>query len=179
MVVNDELKEPIRDHRNIEQGNAKFMKTATKYYDALSVRASSNGHAIDIYVCALDQVGIFEMKSICNSTGGHLVMADSFLSSLFKQSYEMMFSMDSQQKYNMAFNAIFEVKTSTRLKVCGTIGPCVSMNVKGPNVSETNIGISGTSQWKFCALNSHITAAVFFEIVNQVRIKLFFFKISD
>lgn len=172
MVVNDDLKQPIRSHHDIDKDNAKFMKKATKHYEALSARACNNGHAIDVYACALDQTGLLEMKSTCNTTGGHLVMGDSFGSSLFKQTFQLVFSKDSQQNYKMAFNAIFEVKTSRELKVCGAIGPCVSMNVKGPNVSETEMGISGTSQWKFCALNSNTTPAVFFEVVNQVNIDL-------
>jgi len=167
MVVNDDLKQPIRSHHDIEKDNAKFMKKATKHYEALSTRACNNGHSIDIYACALDQTGLLEMKSTCNTTGGHMVLGDSFGSTLFKQTFQMVFAKDSKQNYKMAFNAIFEVKTSRELKVCGAIGPCVSMNVKGPNVSETEMGISGTSQWKFCALNSNTTPAVFFEVVNQ------------
>ena len=30
MVVNDELKEPIRSHMDLEKGNAKFTRKATK-----------------------------------------------------------------------------------------------------------------------------------------------------
>ena len=50
--------------------------------------------------------------------------------------------------------------------VCGVIGPCVSTNVKGPNVSDMVMGIGGTSQWKFCALGPNTTPSVFFEVVN-------------
>jgi len=167
MVVNDDLKQPIRSHHDIDKDNAKFMKKATKHYEGLAARACNNGHTIDIYACALDQTGLLEMKSTCNNTGGHLVMGDSFGSSLFKQTFQLVFSKDSRQNYKMAFNGIFEVKTSRELKVCGVIGPCVSMNVKGPNVSETEMGIGGTSQWKFCALNTNTTPAIFFEVVNQ------------
>ena len=38
------------------------MKKAIKHYEALAKRASENGHAIDIYSCALDQTGLMEMK---------------------------------------------------------------------------------------------------------------------
>ena len=41
------------------------------------------------------------------------------------------------------------------------------MNVKGPNVSENEMGIGGTTQWKFCALGHTTTPAIFFEVVNQ------------
>lgn len=68
-VVNDELKQPIRSHHDIHKDNAKYMKKAVKHYEALSLRAATNGHAIDIYSCALDQTGLMEMKQCSNSTG--------------------------------------------------------------------------------------------------------------
>lgn len=68
-VVNDELKQPIRSHHDIHKDNAKYMKKAIKHYEALSLRAATNGHSIDIYSCALDQTGLMEMKQCCNSTG--------------------------------------------------------------------------------------------------------------
>ena len=43
-------------------------------------------------------------------------MADSFCSSLFKQSLQRVFDKDKRQEYKMAFNAVFEVKTSRELK---------------------------------------------------------------
>jgi protein transport protein SEC23 len=178
MVLNDDLKQPIRSHHDIDKDNAKFMKKATKHYEALASRACTNGHAIDIYACALDQTGLLEMKSCCNTTGGHLVMGDSFGSSLFKQTFQRVFAKDARNEYKMAFNALMEVKTSRELKVCGTIGPCISMNVKGPNVSETELGIGGTSQWKFCALGTNTTPAVFFEVVNQVMMLYYYYLLS-
>lgn len=68
-VVNDDLREPIRSHHDIHKDAAKYMKKAIKHYEALGVRAANNGHAIDIYSCALDQTGLLEMKQCCNSTG--------------------------------------------------------------------------------------------------------------
>jgi protein transport protein SEC23 len=45
------------------------MKKAIKHYETLANRSAENGHAIDIYSCALDQTGLMEMKSCCNNTG--------------------------------------------------------------------------------------------------------------
>ncbi|XP_046658486.1 protein transport protein Sec23A isoform X2 [Homalodisca vitripennis] len=166
-VVNDDLREPIRSHHDIHKDNAKYMKKATKHYDGLAVRAATNGHAIDIYSCALDQTGLLEMKQCCNSTGGHMVMGDSFNSSLFKQTFQRVLARDQKQDLKMAFNGILEVKTSRELKVMGAIGPCVSLNVKGPCVSDNDIGLGGTSQWKLCSFTPQTTMALFFEVVNQ------------
>ena len=79
--------EPIRSHHDIERekSSTRFMKKATRRYEALAGRAAASGHAVDIFSCALDQTGLLEMKSLPNTTGGHLVMADSFCSTLFKQ----------------------------------------------------------------------------------------------
>lgn len=166
-VVDDELKHPIRSHHDIHKDNAKYLKKATKHYDALAMRTATNGHCLDIYSCALDQTGLLEMKQLCNSTGGHMVMGDSFNSSLFKQTFQRVFARDSNNDLKMAFNATIEVKCSRELKIEGGIGSCVSLNVKNASVSDNEIGMGNTVQWKACGLNSNTTFAFFFEVVNQ------------
>uniref|UniRef100_A0A8C1C6U5 Protein transport protein SEC23 n=2 Tax=Cyprinus carpio TaxID=7962 RepID=A0A8C1C6U5_CYPCA len=167
MVVGDELKTPIRSWHDIEKDNAKFMKKATKHYEALANRAAANGHIIDIYACALDQTGLLEMKCCTNHTGGYMVMADSFNTSLFKQTFQRVFTKDEQGSFKMAFAGTLEIKTSREIKISGAIGPCVSLNAKGPCVSENEIGTGGTSQWKICGLDPNTTLAFYFEVVNQ------------
>lgn len=166
-VVDDELKNPIRSHHDIEKDNIKFMKKATKHYDGLAKRAADNGHAIDLYTCSLDQTGLLEMRACCNMTGGNMVMGDSFNSSLFKQTYQRVFSKDNKNEFKMAFNATLEVKCSRELKISGAIGPCVSGGKKDGSISEVEIGIGNTSAWKFCALTPSTTLATFFEVTNQ------------
>lgn len=51
--------------------------------------------------------------------------------------------------------------------VSGAIGSCVSLNTKGSAVSDTEIGMGGTVQWKLCTLTPSSTVALFFEVVNQ------------
>ncbi|KAF5305729.1 hypothetical protein FQR65_LT07625 [Abscondita terminalis] len=166
-VVNDDLKQPIRSHHDIQKDNAKYMKKAIKHYEALAMRSATNGHAIDIYSCALDQTGLMEMKQCCNSTGGHMVMGDSFNSSLFKQTFQRVFARDQKNDLKMAFNGTLEVKCSRELKIQGSIGSCVSLNVKSPLVSDTEIGMGNTVQWKMCTFTPSTTMALFFEVVNQ------------
>ncbi|XP_077586904.1 protein transport protein Sec23A isoform X1 [Stigmatopora nigra] len=167
MVVGDELKVPIRSWHDIEKDNAKFMKKASKHYESLASRASASGHVMDIYACSLDQTGLLEMKCCANNTGGYMVMADSFNTSLFKQTFQRVFSKDVQGSFKMAFAATVEVKTSREVKVSGAIGPCVSLAAKGPCVSENEIGSGGTCQWKICGLDPSTTLALYFEVVNQ------------
>uniref|UniRef100_A0A8C5AX03 Protein transport protein SEC23 n=1 Tax=Gadus morhua TaxID=8049 RepID=A0A8C5AX03_GADMO len=168
MVVGDELKTPIRSWHDIEKDNAKYMKKSTKHYEALASRASANGHIMDIYACALDQTGLLEMKCCPNHTGYcYMVMADSFNTSLFKQTFQRVFAKDEQGTFKMAFAATLEIKTSREIKVSGAIGPCVSLNAKGPCVSENEIGTGGTCQWKMCGLDPSTTLALYLEVVNQ------------
>ncbi|XP_015668008.1 protein transport protein Sec23B [Protobothrops mucrosquamatus] len=167
MVVGDELKTPIRSWHDIEKDNARFMKKAMKHYEALSNRAAANGHCIDIYACALDQTGLLEMKCCTNITGGYMVMGDSFNTSLFKQTFQRVFNKNLSGEFRMAFGATLEVKTCRELKIAGAIGPCVSLNAKGPSVSENELGIGGTYQWKICGLDPTMTLAIYLEVVNQ------------
>lgn len=41
---------------------------------------------------------------------GHIVIGDSFNTSLFKQTFQRVFSKDSKNQFNMGFNATIEVK---------------------------------------------------------------------
>lgn len=167
MVVNDELKNVIRSHHDIEKDNAKYLKKACKHYESLSHRAAQNGHVIDIYACALDQVGLHEMKYLANCTGGLMVMGDSFNTSLFKQSFQRVFAKDSRNEFKMSFGATVEIKTSRELKVQGCIGSCVSAGQKGSSVSDNELGIGGTQAWKMCGVYPNTTYAFYFEVVNQ------------
>ncbi|XP_018496150.1 protein transport protein Sec23A [Galendromus occidentalis] len=167
MIVSEELKMTIRSHHDIQKDNAKYMRKAQKHYEALAQRASANGHAIDIYSCALDQTGLHEMKTCANLTGGHMVLGDSFNSSLFKQSFQRVFTRDSKGELKMGLNAVVEVKTSKELKISGAIGNCISMKLKNSNVSDTTTGLGGTCQWKICSLSPSSTLAVFFDVANQ------------
>lgn len=166
IVIDEDLKNTIRSHHDIEKDNVKYMKKAIKHYSALATRAAANGHTIDIYSCALDQVGLHEMKPCVNNTGGHMIMGDSFDSSLFKTSFQRVFTKDEKKNLKMAFNAIIEVKTSRELKVSGAIGALVGQGVRNQYVSDTEIGLGGTAQWKFCSLNPGTTAAFYFDVVQ-------------
>src|ERR1700730_3272890 len=112
-----------------------------KFYDNLAKRTAHNGHIIDIYAGCLDQVGLLEMKRPANSTGGDMVLTDSFTSSQFKQSYVRVFDKDADDKVLMGVKASLEVLTTKELKVTGLIGHAVSLNKKSSPVGETECGI--------------------------------------
>nr|CAI9691256.1 unnamed protein product [Rangifer tarandus platyrhynchus] len=53
------------------------------------------------------------------------------------------------------------------MKVAEVIGRCVSLNVKGPCVSEKELGVGGKTQWKICGLDPTATLRIYFEVVTQ------------
>jgi len=167
MVIDDNLENVIRSWYDIDKDQNKYTKKAVKHYEAIANRAAANGHTIDIYACHLNQTGLHEMKLCTNITGGLMIMGDSFNSSLFRQTFQKVFSKDGNGDLQMAFNAVIEVKTSREIKVNGVIGPCVSLNVKGPCVSENEIGLGSTCQWKATGIYPSATYAVYLEVVNQ------------
>eukprot|EP00041_Stephanoeca_diplocostata_P017970 m.372535 g.372535 ORF g.372535 m.372535 type:complete len:779 (+) comp20875_c0_seq2:182-2518(+) len=168
IVTTNELKDTIRTHHDMdkETDSARFSKKAKKFYDKLADRASNNGHVVDLYSCHFDQTGLHEMCGLPNQTGGHIVMGDSFNTSLFKLTFQRVFSKDLREQYNMGFNGFFEIKACRELKVAGVIGPCISCNKPGPNVGETAIGVGGTQAWKLCHVDNQTTLAAYFEIAN-------------
>ena len=77
MVVDENQANVIRGWHDIEKDNITWMNKAIKYilskvkyfsnfvfrrfYDGIAERAAKNGHAIDIWGCALDQVLLLEI----------------------------------------------------------------------------------------------------------------------
>jgi protein transport protein SEC23 len=46
---------------------------------------------VDLYAFSVDQIGIMEMKSLAEKTGGYVVMNEEFDSDVFKQTYKKIF----------------------------------------------------------------------------------------
>ncbi|KAJ4334496.1 GTPase-activating protein S23 [Didymella glomerata] len=167
MVVGPELKEAIRSHHDIDRDNIKYYKKALKFYETLAKRVAQNGHIVDIFAGCLDQVGLLEMRGLSNSTGGHMILTDSFTSSMYKQSFVRIFNKDDQDNLLMAFNANLEVLTTKELKVTGLIGHAVSNNKKSVSVGETECGIGNTCSWKMCGIDPESSYGIYFEIAGQ------------
>ncbi|KAI9741009.1 MAG: GTPase-activating protein S23 [Cirrosporium novae-zelandiae] len=166
-VVGPELRESIRSHHDIDRDNIKHYKKAVKFYDNLAKRTAHNGHIVDIFAGCLDQVGLLEMKGLPNSTGGHMILTDSFTSSQFKQSFVRVFDKDADDNLLMGFNASLEVLTTKELKVTGLIGHAISLNKKSSSVGETECGIGNTCSWKMCGIDPTASYGIYFEIANQ------------
>jgi protein transport protein SEC23 len=169
MVCGTKLAETIRSHLDLqkENSNAQYTKKALKYFTTIAQRAVNAGFAVDIFACSLDQVGLYEMKIVCDKSGGQMVMSDSFSMHVFKDSFRKMFDCDEHGYLQMGFNARVECITSREIKVCGAIGGLSSLGKKGPCVAETEIGEGGTCQWQCGSMDQSTTLAFYFEVANQ------------
>ncbi|KAM9998029.1 hypothetical protein ACTFIY_007692 [Dictyostelium cf. discoideum] len=165
LVVSEDLREPIRSHHEVIKGKTKYTSKAYQFYKSIGERSVASGHAIDIFSCSLDQVGLYEMREMVKLTGGYMVLADSFDHPMFTQSFQKIFTREDNA-FKMGYNAEVQVCTSMSLKVCGAIGHMSSRNNKTSCVGENEIGIGGTSSWKVCALDQNSTFAFYFEIAN-------------
>lgn len=105
-------KEHMRSFLDIEQGKSEYLAAALKYYDALAEKAVGNGHVIDVFSASYDQVGLMELRSCVNNTGGYMFTTEQFTSETFSKSLLRVFSRDrrSGDEYvSMALNAVIEV----------------------------------------------------------------------
>ncbi|KAK8506274.1 hypothetical protein V6N13_100322 [Hibiscus sabdariffa] len=162
-MVSKDLSEPVRSHKDLDKDAAPYFKKAVKFYDSLAKQLVSQGHVLDLFASALDQVGVAEMKVAVERTGGLAVLAESFGHSVFKDSFKRVFE-DGEQSLGLCFNGMLEINCSKDIKIQGVIGPCTSMEKKGPNVADTVIGEGNTTSWKMCGLNKSTSLTVLFDI---------------
>ncbi|KAL4289488.1 hypothetical protein GQ457_14G012190 [Hibiscus cannabinus] len=162
-MVSKDLSEPVRSHKDLDKDAAPYFKKAVKFYDSLAKQLVSQGHVLDLFASALDQVGVAEMKVAVERTGGLVVLAESFGHSVFKDSFKRVFE-DAEQSLGLCFNGMLEINCSKDIKIQGVIGPCTSMEKKGPNVADTVIGEGNTTSWKMCGLNKSTSLTVLFDI---------------
>ncbi|ODV95996.1 hypothetical protein PACTADRAFT_49418 [Pachysolen tannophilus NRRL Y-2460] len=169
MIVDVPFKEPLRSHKDIQGDTAKHYKKAAAFYDNLSTLAAVNGHTVDIFVGSYDQVGLYEMSPLCEKTNGAVVLSDSFTTVIFKQSLNKFFSKDNFGFLEMGLNATLDLKVSKNLKINGMIGHGVSLhsNKEKSSISDTEIGLGGTTAWKLCNVTPHSSYGIYFEIANN------------
>lgn len=165
-IVSKNLSEPIRSHKDLDKDSAPHYHKAVKFYDALSKQLVHQGHVLDLFACALDQVGVAELKVAVEKTGGLVVLAESFGHSVFKDSIRRVFH-SGDYDLGLSSNGIFEINCSKDIKVQGIIGPCASLEKKGPLCSDTVVGQGSTSAWKMCGLDKAASLCLIFEIVKK------------
>ncbi|XP_077234856.1 sec23/Sec24 protein transport family protein [Tasmannia lanceolata] len=165
-IVSKNLSEPIRSHKDLDKDAAPLYHKAVKFYEGLSKQLVNQGHVLDLFACAPDQVGVAELKVAVERSGGLVVLAESFGHSVFKDSLKHIFH-SSDFDLGLSFNGIFEINCSKDVKVQGVIGPCASLEKKGPLCSETVVGQGNTSAWKMCGIDKATSLCLVFEIVKK------------
>lgn len=165
-IVSKNLSEPIRSHKDLDKDSAPYHHKAVKFYEGLAKQLVHQGHVLDLFACALDQVGVAELKVAVEKTGGLVVLAESFGHSVFKDSLRRIFQ-SGDHDLGLSSNGIFEVNCSKDIKVQGIIGPCASLEKKGPLCSDTVVGQGNTSAWKMCGLDKATTLCLIFEIAKK------------
>ena len=60
------LSEPIRSHKDIDKDSANHYHKAVKFYERLAKQLVHQGHVLNLFACALDQV-------ISNSYNKHIL----------------------------------------------------------------------------------------------------------
>lgn len=175
-VIEQDLRITMRSHEDIQKGReaAKHVEGASTFYDDLAKQCVANGHIVDVFACALDQVGLLEMRSLVIGTGGLAVLADSFGQSVFKESYRRVFARHEDGAppcdaghLTMAFAATLEVQTSPEFKVCGAVGPCTSLKKTSASVSKHEVGEGGSYAWAMGGIRPSTTVALYFDLVQE------------
>ncbi|MBA0600198.1 hypothetical protein Gorai_006395, partial [Gossypium raimondii] len=165
-IVSKNLSDPIRSHKDLDKDSAPHYHKAVKFYEALAKQLVHQGHVLDLFACALDQVGVAELKVAVEKTGGLVVLAESFGHSVFKDSLRRVFRSEDKD-LGLSSNGIFEINCSKDIKVQGILGPCASLEKKGPLCSDTIVGQGSTSAWKMCGLDQATSLCLIFEIVKK------------
>ncbi|KAI5406399.1 protein transport protein SEC23 [Lathyrus oleraceus] len=167
-IVSKDLSDPVRSHKDLDKDAAPYFKKAVKFYDGLAKQLVSQGHVLDVFASALDQVGVAEMKVAVERTGGLVVLSESFGHSVFKDSFKRVFE-DGEQSLGLCFNGTLEINCSKEIKIQGIVGPCTSLEKKGPSVADTVIGEGNTTMWKMCGLDKSTCLTVLFDLSSSDR----------
>uniref|UniRef100_A0A0E0F5B1 Protein transport protein SEC23 n=1 Tax=Oryza meridionalis TaxID=40149 RepID=A0A0E0F5B1_9ORYZ len=168
MIVSKDLSEPVRSHKDLDKDAAPHFQKAVKFYDGLAKQLVSQGHVLDVFASALDQVGLAEMKVAIERTGGLVVLSESFGHSVFKDSFKCIFE-GGEQSLDLSFNGTLEINCSKDIKVQGIIGPCTSLEKKGALCADTVVGQGNTTAWKMCGLDRNTSLTVFFDVSPSER----------
>ncbi|KAK4765552.1 hypothetical protein SAY86_026642 [Trapa natans] len=162
-IVSKDLSDPVRSHKDLDKDAAPFFKKAVKFYEGLAKQLVNQGHVLDLFASALDQVGLAEMKVAVERTGGLVVLSESFGHSVFKDSFRRVFE-DGEQSLGLCSNGTLEIVCTKDIKIQGVFGPCTSLEQKGAAVSDTVVGEGGTTAWNMCGLDKSTCLTVLFDL---------------
>ncbi|KAK9160590.1 hypothetical protein Syun_006931 [Stephania yunnanensis] len=172
IVVESDLGMAIRTHQDLINGQAPYFNKSCNFYKKLAQRLSDASIILDLFACSLDQVGAAELKLPVENSGGFLMLGESFESDQFRKCLRHIFRHDENGHLQMCFDATIEVVTTNDVKICGALGPCVSLGRKNSLVSDSEIGRGGTCLWKLGTLTNKTCIAFFFQLGDEKKIQL-------
>eukprot|EP00268_Persea_americana_P036418 TRINITY_DN3589_c1_g1_i1.p1 TRINITY_DN3589_c1_g1~~TRINITY_DN3589_c1_g1_i1.p1 ORF type:complete len:801 (-),score=119.10 TRINITY_DN3589_c1_g1_i1:489-2891(-) len=169
MVVETDLGKAIRSHQDLINCRAPYFEKSHSFYKKLAQRICNSSLVLDLFACSLDQVGAAELKVAVENSGGFMVLAESFESDQFRKSLLHIFKHDEHSYLNMNFDATIDVVVTSEVKICGALGPCVSLKRKNSSVCEREVGQGGTNSWKLGTLTKKTCIAFFFQVSNEQK----------
>ncbi|KAK1310108.1 hypothetical protein QJS10_CPA08g00222 [Acorus calamus] len=158
MIAEMDLSKPIRTHRDLSNGTAPFYNRSCNFYKHIAQRLSEASLVLDLFACSLDQVGAAELRVPVETSGGLMVLAESFESDQFRKCLRHIF------ETTMNFDATIEMVTTKEVKICGALGPCISLQKKNESVSAEEIGQGGTYSWRLGAITGKTCLAFIFQV---------------
>lgn len=153
--------EPVRQHADIAKGKAESTKVARIFFDEIGKNATSKHIAINYISACFEEAGLYEIEPAILATGGWLISAESWADANISESLKKYFEKIIK---NTASDIVTSVILPPNVKVCGCIGPCMSIDAKGQTVSDKVIGIGGTSKWSMCQCLPSTTLAFYFDV---------------
>ncbi|GLT78665.1 hypothetical protein SLA2020_501930 [Shorea laevis] len=169
IIVDSDLCSAIRNHRDLINGHAPYYRKSCSFYKRLAQRLSDSSIVLDLFASSLDQVGVAELKAPVESSGGFMMLGESFELDQFRKCMRHIFSHDQEGNLQMFFDATIEIVTTKDVKICGALGPCVSLQRKSSSVSNNVIGEGGTHIWKLCTLTNKTCFAFFFQVADEQK----------
>ncbi|KAK3190203.1 hypothetical protein Dsin_029764 [Dipteronia sinensis] len=169
IIVDSDLSKAIRNHGDLINDHAPYFRKSSAFYKRLSERLSKSSIVLDFFACALDQVGTAELKASVESSGGFMMIGETFESDQFRKCMRHIFSHDEEGNLKMYFDATIEIVTTRDVKICGALGPCVSLQKKNNIVSDNETGEGGTYMWKLNTLTNKTCIAFFFQVSDEQK----------
>lgn len=170
MIVNTDFSNAIRTHRDLNRGSAAHFRSF-EFYEKISQRLFHSSVILDLFACSLDQIGAAELRVPVESSGGFMMLGEFFDSDQFRKCLHHLFIHDDGGNLKMCFDATIELITTKDVKICGALGPCISLKKKNSSVSSNEIGQGGTYIWKLGTLTNKTCIAFFFAVCSEQNIQ--------
>ena len=153
------LSETLRAFSDIKQSrNIAFLAPAKAFYSSLSQKAIASNVCVDIISGSIDQCGLFEMECLTQTTGGYLLLYDSYSNDTFRSTL-LNFFQSFQKTY---YNCIISIQCNPVIKICGGIGLGYSHKNNNKYCSDLCFGLTNTNTWGIHAIDPNTSFTYFF-----------------